>query len=178
MTALLALAGTLALLVALCGLVFVVGMRRRWPVVHRPIFWISRRWLNPLQMRSAGRPGAYAGVIHSVGRRSGRRYETPVGIVAVDAGYVITLPYGRRPDWLRNVLAAGTATLVHEGATVQVVRPEIIQSAVFEGHFSASDRRLMRLLKTDECLRLWTTDPGADLPDADAASIAAAAPAA
>jgi deazaflavin-dependent oxidoreductase (nitroreductase family) len=178
MTALLTIAGTLALLVAVGGLAFVVGMRRRWAVVHRPIFWISKRWLNPVQMRSAGRPGAYAGVVRHVGRKSGRAYATPVGIVPIYAGFVIALPYGRRPDWLRNVLAAGTATLVHEGRTSQVGRPEITSSADLEELFPATDRRLMRLLRTNECLRLWTTEHGADLRDPGESHIGSAAPAA
>jgi deazaflavin-dependent oxidoreductase (nitroreductase family) len=172
MNPLLAVAGALALivlLVALCGLAFVVGMRRRWAVLHGLIFWVSRRWLNPIQMRSAGRPSAYAGVIRHVGRRSRRDYETPVGIVPVDGGFVIALPYGRRPDWLRNVLGAGTATVVHEGRTVPVTGPGIIPSADVAELFSASDRRAMRLLRTDECLRLRVAEAGPSLEAADEA---------
>jgi len=38
-------------------------------------------------MKTAGTPGAYAGAITHVGRRSGRVYETPVGPFATDDGF-------------------------------------------------------------------------------------------
>ena len=46
---------------------------------------------------------------------SGRQYETPVGPFAVGDDFVIGLPYGPGADWVRNVLANGSATLVHQG---------------------------------------------------------------
>jgi hypothetical protein len=64
--------------------VFVIGMRAKSPLVLRPLFAISRRWLNPRQLRRAGRPGAFASIIRHRGRQTGRPYETPVGVVALD----------------------------------------------------------------------------------------------
>ena len=61
------------------GTVFVLGMRTKSALVVRPLFAIMRRWLNPYQLRRAGRPGAYASIIRHRGRRTGRPYETPVG---------------------------------------------------------------------------------------------------
>jgi deazaflavin-dependent oxidoreductase (nitroreductase family) len=154
MTALLAIAAGAIVVVAVIGVVFVVGMRRRWSLVHAPIFWLSRRWLNPRQLRTAGQPGAYAGIIRHVGRTSGRTYDTPVGVVATGDGLLISLPYGRRPSWLQNVLAAGTATVVHEGVSYEVSVPRIVPVSQMLEHLSAGDRLSMRLLRTDECLQL------------------------
>ena len=113
-TVLLILGVLLALLFVL-GVVWFVGMRTKWPPVRDFQRRVNRRVFNPRQMRTAGRPGAYAGIIRHVGRRSGRAYETPVVPLPADDGFVILLPYGDRPDWVRNVLAAGTATIVLEG---------------------------------------------------------------
>jgi deazaflavin-dependent oxidoreductase (nitroreductase family) len=149
-----------AVTIMVLGIAFVLGMRTRSPLLHKPLFWISRRWLNPRQMRTAGRPGAYAGVIRHVGRRSGRRYETPVGTAMTDEAFLVALPYGRRPDWLRNVLAGGSATVVHEGASYLVARPEVIPMTNVLDCFPSRDRFSMRLFRTDECLRLMREGAG------------------
>ena len=118
--------GVLAAGLILLLLAFVFGMRARSPVVLRAVRRFNRRFMNPRQMKTAGTPGAYAGVIRHVGRRSGRVYETPVGPFATDDGVVIALPYGTSSDWVRNVLAAGSATLVTEGQTYELDELEIV----------------------------------------------------
>ena len=144
-----------AIVVAGIGAVFVLGMRTKSPLVLRPLVAFSRAVLNPRQMRQAGRPGAFASIIHHRGRRTGRSYETPVGVVPEGPDtFLIILPYGPRTQWLRNVLAAGEATLVTEGETVQVDRPTLIPTGEVASRFSAADRRSIRLLATDHCLRL------------------------
>jgi len=48
----------------------------------------------------------YALVMH-VGRRSGRKYATPVVAAIKDEFVFIPLPYGANTDWLLNVQAKG-----------------------------------------------------------------------
>ena len=148
------LAGVLLLVLAAIALVYLLGMRARSPLVLDPLIRIQRTIINPRQMRSAGTPGAYASVIRHRGRISGRPYETPVGAVAADDGFVIALPYGSRTNWLQNVLAGGSATIVHEGRTYAVDQPEIVPMQVAEAHFTAGDRRSFRWLGTDQALRV------------------------
>jgi deazaflavin-dependent oxidoreductase (nitroreductase family) len=139
---------------ATLGILFVLGMRAKSGLVLRPIVAFSKVAINPRQLRTAGTPGAYAGIVRHRGRVSGRAYETPVGIVAEGDGFLIALPYGTRAQWVRNVLASGSAVLVTEGSTHEVDRAELVaMDAVFEA-FPESDRRGFRLLKTDQCLRL------------------------
>ena len=154
MTTLIGIAAAVVLVVVILAVGFVVGMRRRSPLVHRPMFWIQRRWLNPKQMRTAGQRGAYAGIIRHRGRRTGRAYETPVGVVVSGDDFLILLPYGRRSSWLRNVLASGSAEIEHEGGRYDVKDPAIVPMARFHDHFTQSDRILGRLFGTHECLRL------------------------
>ena len=80
--------------------------------------------------------------------------ETPIGIVATDDAFLVALPYGTRAQWLRNVLAAGEAELVHEGATHAVDRPELIPTSTVADRFSPTDQRLFRLMAVNDCLRL------------------------
>jgi deazaflavin-dependent oxidoreductase (nitroreductase family) len=112
-------------------------------------------------MRSAGTPGAYAGVIHHRGRVSGRAYATPVGIIAADDDFLIVLPYGTHAQWVRNVLADGAATLEHEGQSYAVDRPELVPLDAVATHLPAVDRRLSGLLGTSACLRLRRVAAGA-----------------
>ncbi len=141
--------------VAALALAFVVGMRRKSRLLFAPLICLQRTVLNPLQLRRAGEPGAYAGIIRHRGRRTGNAYETPVGILADGDGFLVALPYGSRTQWVRNVLAAGAAEIVTEGRTVAVERPEIISTSAVADGFSATDQRMFRWFATNECLRLY-----------------------
>jgi deazaflavin-dependent oxidoreductase (nitroreductase family) len=93
-------------------------------------------------------------VVRHVGRATGREYDTPVGAVATADGFVIALPYGSNTDWLRNVLASGSATIVHDGTEHAVHTPEIVPLARVGGHFSATDQRMHQIFRVDECLQV------------------------
>ena len=73
----------------------------------------------------AGRLPGFA-VVHHKGRRSGRAYETPVGVVRWQDGYAVALTYGPDRDWVKNVMAAGGCELEVRGKMVRVGRPEIV----------------------------------------------------
>ena len=126
------IAGVLLVLVT-AGIVFVAGMRTKCarcstcPRIGQA--------MKPLALKSAGTPGANASVIRHVGRTTAA-YETPVGAVAIDDGFVIALPYGPNTDWLKNVLASGSATIVDEGNTYDVDRPEVVPMAEADRYFS------------------------------------------
>jgi deazaflavin-dependent oxidoreductase (nitroreductase family) len=149
----------LAGLVAL-GLVWFLGMRRKDSFVVTAQRRVNRALVNPQQMRTAGTPGAHAAVLRHVGRRSGRRYETPVTAVPTDDGFVVALVYGQGTDWLRNVLAAGSATLVHEGRTHQVDHPEVVPFSTQASRFR-DDEQLLRLFHVEHCVRLHRVASGA-----------------
>jgi deazaflavin-dependent oxidoreductase (nitroreductase family) len=135
------------------GIVFVVGMRAKSPPVLDAVRRTSRA-MKPIAMRSAGTPGAYASVIQHVGRTTGRSYETPVGAVATDDRFLIALPYGTNTDWLKNVLASGSAVIVDEGKAHDVDRPEVVPLAEEASSFSPEDQRAHRVFGVDQCLRV------------------------
>ena len=88
---------------------------------------INKRLGNPVMMRLAGRRYFFAGLIRHEGRRSGREYATPIWAVPTTEGIVISLPFGEGADWLKNVLAAGRATIETRGETWAVAEPEVIE---------------------------------------------------
>ncbi|MBK9178268.1 MAG: nitroreductase family deazaflavin-dependent oxidoreductase [Acidimicrobiales bacterium] len=151
--------GALLVGVVLLLVVFLVGMRTKSPAVQTAVRKLNRRYMNPRQMKTAGTPGAYAGIIRHVGRRSGSEYETPVGPFATEGGFVIALPYGTSPDWLKNVLAAGSATLVTDGRTYEVHRPEIIPLTEVADALPDKERRNLRTFRVEQCLRVRRVEP-------------------
>ncbi len=150
--------GVVLVLVAI-GIVFMVGMRTKSPAVLHAVRRFNRAFTNPRAMNNAGTPGAYASVVRHVGRTTGRSYETPVETFATDDGFVIALPYGSDTDWLKNVLASGSATIVDEGNTYRVDQPELVPTAVAAPHLPAKEQRNLRLFAVDRCLRVRKVEP-------------------
>lgn len=150
-----------ALFLGLLALVIVVvlGLRAGSPLVLDAVRRVNHAVFNRMQMKSAGTPGAYASVIRHRGRTSGRAYETPVVVVATDDGFVIALPYDLRSDWMKNVLAGGRATIVHEGHSYQVDRPEIITMEEGHRYFPAKQQRTHGRFGVENCLRVRRVGP-------------------
>ena len=114
----------------------------------------NKRLLNPLMIRLAGRKHWYASVVEHTGRRSGTHYATPVVVEQVPNGFVIPLPYGSGVDWLRNVLAAGHATIRAHGQSYRVVQPEIISAEVAAPQLRAARRRTYDLFGVKNYLQV------------------------
>ncbi|WP_396902405.1 nitroreductase family deazaflavin-dependent oxidoreductase [Mycolicibacterium sp.] len=97
--------------------------------------------LNPLMLQLAGRKHWYASVIHHTGRHTGKRYATPVVAERIADGFLVPLPYGTTVDWLRNLRAAGRATITVSGHTHEVDQPQVIEAATAAPLLSARRRR-------------------------------------
>ena len=54
-------------------------------------------------------------VLRHRGRRSGRGDETPLMAFKTDDGFVFALTYGRRVDWVKNLLAHDNGVLLYGG---------------------------------------------------------------
>ncbi len=102
----------------------------------------NKHVLNPFMLRLAGRKYWYASVIEHTGRRSGAQYATPVVADTVAGGFIVPLPYGTDVDWLRNVMAAGRATLLVHGERYTVAQPQVVDAAVAAPLLSPHRRRL------------------------------------
>lgn len=101
-----------------------------WPRPARDLIRTSNKYLlNPIMLRLAGRRYWYASLLQHTGRRSGKRYATPVVADRIDGHVLVPLPYGTDVDWLRNVLTAGEASLTSAGRTYELSAPEIIDAA-------------------------------------------------
>ncbi len=136
------------------GVVWLLGMRAKGSAVVAAQRRFNRAVINPRQLRSAGTPGSEAAVIRHTGRNSGRGYETPVGVEPTEDGFVVALVYGRTSDWLRNVLASGSATIVREGNEYAVDRPDVVPLDTVARYFPSV--RALHAFGVTEALRVRT----------------------
>ena len=130
--------------------------------VQNTLRWLTRVG-RPLALRSAGKEGSSTSVVRHIGRRSGRAYQTPVIAVEDDDSFLIALPYGERTDWLKNVLAKGSATLVTGGRAYEVDEPEVIPMAKATVHFRPKEQRMHRQFGVDSALRVHRVPAESDV---------------
>jgi deazaflavin-dependent oxidoreductase (nitroreductase family) len=149
-----AVAATLVGVGAVSLTLLVAGMRWKLPAVLDIVRRLNRSLTNPRVMRTAGTDATQTSVIQHTGRTSGRVYETPVDTIPAKSGFLIALPYGTRADWVRNVLASGSATVVTRGERVDVDRPSLVATADVEGQIPAKTLRTLRLFGVNQCLYL------------------------
>jgi deazaflavin-dependent oxidoreductase (nitroreductase family) len=82
---------------------------------------INKRLFNPRAIHK----GAYP-VVRHVGRTSGKAYETPLDAFPTESGYVLVARYGPDSDWVRNILASGTAALRIGGEEHTLTSPQLV----------------------------------------------------
>ena len=90
-------------------------------------YWLARfnsrvlnRVIGPLAPHLPG-----LGLIIHTGRKTGRRYRTPVNVWPSGDRYVIALTYGSGTDWVHNVLASGSCILKMRGRRILLTRPRL-----------------------------------------------------
>lgn len=137
---------------------FTVGFRVKFPPLHDAIRRFNRNVTNPRQLQRAGGPGAWASVVHHIGRISGTAYQTPVVALPTEDGFVFALPYGPTADWVRNVLAAGSATIEHDGHSVGTDRPELLAVEQANRYFPPNEQRMHRIYGVEDALLLRRAD--------------------
>jgi deazaflavin-dependent oxidoreductase (nitroreductase family) len=132
----------------------VAGMRWQVSPVVNTVRRMNRSLTNPRVMRTAGNAGTQTSVIEHVGRRSGRTYETPVELIETTTRLLIALPYGARTDWLRNVLASGSAAVITGGKRIEVGSPAVVATADVADLIPGRTMRTLRLFGVSQCLSL------------------------
>ena len=96
--------------------------------VPRAVAKFNRRITNPLALK-IGLWAPTLGSLEHVGRKSRKRYRTPLNIFDTDDGFVMLIGYGPESHWVKNVLAGGPATIRKHGKTVAVADPRLASKA-------------------------------------------------
>lgn len=130
-----------------------------WPAPFQTMIRTSNKYLlNPLMLRLAGQRYWYASVVRHTGRRSGKRYATPIVADRVGNHLIVPLPYGTQVDWVRNVITAGEATVTCKGETYRVVAPELIDSTEALPLLPRDRRRTFERVEIGHFLRAQIAD--------------------
>jgi hypothetical protein len=87
-----------------------------------------------------------------------------------DDGFVIALPYRPGTDWVKHVMASGSATIVHDGNTYRVVEPELVRVATAAPYMPEKEQRSLRRFAVDQCLRVRHVDAEENDTNAEQAS--------
>jgi deazaflavin-dependent oxidoreductase (nitroreductase family) len=120
---------------------------------HKRIRSFNKYITNPLLRRFANASRGPFAVVHHVGRRSGKPYETTIMIWQMGADFVIALTYGPDVDWYRNLVAAGHGTLLWHGKRYAIEKPEPIDRTTALPAFPTTFKPLLRLLGVQHFLR-------------------------
>lgn len=104
---------------------------------------VNRVFTNPLLGTIAWLLPPLA-LVHHVGRKSGRRYRTPVVAFRTAEGFVIPMTYGRDVDWARNLVKARGGELVQLGRRFTLRNPHVVGSKAAYPHLPAGIRAALR----------------------------------
>jgi deazaflavin-dependent oxidoreductase (nitroreductase family) len=127
---------------------------RLGPRTRRVVRFVAQ-FVNPVVVLIAGRRWMpILGVLHHVGRRTGRFYATPLGMRRLGNSFVMPRTFGEDAAWYRNVLAAGGCTVTYLGKEYTLVEPEVIDYATAAPAFPRYERLQFRLIGINEYLRL------------------------
>jgi hypothetical protein len=138
------------------------GMRRGDQAVIDAKRHRNKRFANKIvsSVGRAGRSRSIFAVIDYIGRRSGRRFTTPVRVVERPDGFIIPLTYGPRTSWYLN-LQSRPAQLHWQGRTIPVGNPTLVPTTVVADQLPLPSRFLLWLDGTDQCVHIKDLTPAA-----------------
>lgn len=113
--------------------------------LQKGLLSVLKYTLNPLTRRLARSSFGPFSIIGHVGRRSGKRYETPIIVAPFKNDFVIELTYGPEVDWRKNVIAAG-GVLFRHGRQYAISGIEPLDTATGLAAFPRSQQFILRLL--------------------------------
>ncbi|OMC08208.1 nitroreductase family deazaflavin-dependent oxidoreductase [Mycolicibacterium fortuitum] len=96
------------------------------------------------------------GTLEHVGRKSGKRYRTPLLVFKTHDGYAILVGYGPQSDWLKNVLAGGPVALHKRGRVVALTNPRVVSKAEAAAFVTRRSLPLYRAFPYNEAALLLT----------------------
>lgn len=115
---------------------------------------VNKRVFNRIEIKRGVRP-----VLIHVGRSSGRTHMTPLDAHPVDDGYAFIPMYGLRTDWVKNVLAAGSARIRIGGREVDLTAPRLVRKDDVWGLLPAGTKTPSGITGDSELLVMDTVRP-------------------
>ena len=116
--------------------------------------YVAKHVINRLTSRHAGSEKSPFAILHHVGRRSGKPFETPIMVARLDEDFVLALTYGPKVDWYRNLQANGQGSLTWHGKiyTIEKIEPLDRHTGLAVHHLH--ERIILRILDIQNFLRV------------------------
>jgi deazaflavin-dependent oxidoreductase (nitroreductase family) len=121
--------------------------------LSRQMAEFNRYVTNPIGRLWAGWAPVY-GIIEHAGRRSGKRYRTPVIVFRTEDGLAVPLAYGPNVDWAKNLAAAGGGKVRHHGKTLALTNLTVVTKADAAPSIKGLSKALFSILPVDNMLLL------------------------
>lgn len=119
----------------------------------------NKRVTNKITGRFANSSRGPFAIIHHVGRKSGKPFETTIMVEPMGDGFMIALTYGEAVDWYRNLVAAGHCTIFWHGKEYRLGRPEPVDVETALKMYPTFQRMILRLNGTPHFVHLKTLVP-------------------
>ena len=96
-------------------------------------------------------------VLRHRGRKLGKEYETPLMAFKTDDGFVFALTYGRKVDWVRNLLTHDGGVLLYGGEeyTLHSIRHATYDEV--KDRFPGIVRTALGIISVNHCLIVQST---------------------
>ncbi len=115
--------------------------------ISNSLRYLNKKFTNKIIGCWAGKKGSpFSLVLHS-GKKSGKKFQTPVIAVKQDSKFLFALTYGAQVDWYRNILANGCAGIKHQGNEYKLEKPISLPVESGRKLFPQSLRIFLLLLK-------------------------------
>ena len=124
--------------------------------IPRPVRRLNTSVFGPVMLRFVG-IGPLAELQH-VGRRSGRRYRTPLLAFRDGDAVTIALTYGSDVDWLANVRAAGGGRLRLGSTTIELGPPRGLDTQCGMDRMPLVIQAMLLAIQCREFVELPATD--------------------
>jgi hypothetical protein len=122
------------------------------PKRYESIRKFNRVILNPITKLFAGR--LFYSLVYHIGRRSDKKYSTPVFAAIRNEHIYIPLPYGANTDWILNVQAKGKCDVKVKGQLYSSTAPEIVDATMALSVFPSIIRWAFERASVNQYLRL------------------------
>lgn len=96
------------------------------------------------------------GTLEHVGRKTGKRYRTPLLVFKTHEGFAILIGYGLQTDWLKNVLAGGPILLRKHGRAIALFDPRVVSKPEAAAIVTGPSWLLFRAFPYNEAALLLT----------------------
>ncbi|MEU4249605.1 nitroreductase family deazaflavin-dependent oxidoreductase [Amycolatopsis sp. NPDC026612] len=121
-------------------------------VLPKRLARFNRVVTNRINKHVVGWAPGFGLLVHK-GRKSGREYRTPLNVFRTGDGFVVALTYGPGADWVKNVLAAESCTLITQRKNYRVHSAELVHDESRKA-MPAPIRQFLGLLNVHDFLLL------------------------